>query len=49
MSNVTIKEKAKQAEKKPAAIGPDIDLNEYSQQAEDHGEIGKLAGLSPMT
>ena len=46
MPKVTVKEKAKNAEKKPAAIGPDIDLNEYSLQADDHGEIQKLTGLT---
>jgi len=46
MSNVTVREKAKQAEKKQAAIGPEIDLNEYSLQANDHDEIRKLTGLT---
>jgi Fe-S cluster assembly scaffold protein SufB len=46
MSSVTVKEKAKNAEKKPAAIGPDIDLTAYSVPAEEHGEIQKLTGLS---
>ncbi len=46
MQKVTDKEKAKNAEKKPAAIGPDIDLSEYSLQADDHGEIQKLTGLT---
>ncbi len=46
MSTVTVKEKAKNAEKKPAAIGPDIDLAEYSVQADEHGEIRKLTGLA---
>jgi Fe-S cluster assembly scaffold protein SufB len=46
MPKVTIKEKAKNAKKKPAAIGPDIDLNEYSLQVDDHGEIQKLTELT---
>ncbi len=46
MSKVNLKEKAKNAEKKPAAIGPDIDLAAYSLQAEDHEEIKRLTGLS---
>ena len=46
MSSVTVKEKAKNAEKKPAAIGPDIDLTAYSVEAEEHSEIQKLTGLS---
>jgi len=46
MPKVTIKEKAKNAKKKPAAIGPDIDLNEYSLQVDDHGEIQELTELT---
>lgn len=46
MSKVNVKEKAKNAEKKPAAIGPDIDLTAYSVQAEEHGEIQRLTGLT---
>ena len=46
MSTVSVKEKAKNAEKKPAAIGPDIDLAEYSVQADEHGEIQRLTGLT---
>jgi Fe-S cluster assembly protein SufB len=46
MSDVTTREKAKRAEKKPAALGPDIDLSAYPLEAEDHGEIRKLAGLT---
>src|SRR5208337_4188678 len=46
MPKVTIKEKARDAEKKPAAIGPDIDLAAYSCQAEEHGEIQRLTGLT---
>ncbi len=45
MSNVTVKEKAKNAEKKPSAIGPDIDLTAYSLEAEEHGEVQRLTGL----
>ena len=43
---MNIKEKAIVAEKKPAAIGPDIDLTVYSDAAEEHGEIQRLQGLS---
>lgn len=46
MPEVTVKEKAKTAEKKHAAIGPDIDLSAYSVQTEEHGEIQRLKGLS---
>jgi len=46
MSNVTIDEKAREAVKKPAALGPDIDLSEYSGEADKHGEIQKLTGLT---
>ncbi len=45
MSNVTVKEKAKNAEKKPSAIGPDIDLTAYTLEAEEHGEVQRLIGL----
>ena len=45
MPKVTVKEKAKNAERKPAAIGPDIDLSEYSFQADDHREIQALTRL----
>ena len=46
MSEMNVKEKAKVAEKKPGAIGPDIDLTAYSVSAEEHGEIQRLKGLS---
>ena len=46
MPKVTIQEKARDAEKKPAAIGPDIDLAAYSGQVEEHGEIQRLTGLT---
>ena len=46
MSKVTIEEKARDAEKESAAIGPDIDLTAYSGQAEKHGEIQRLTGLA---
>jgi Fe-S cluster assembly scaffold protein SufB len=46
MSTVSLKEKAQNAEKKPAAIGPDIDLSRYSVQADEHGEIQRLTGLT---
>lgn len=45
MSNVTLKEKAKNAENKPAAIGPDIDLTAYSARAGEHSEVQRLTGL----
>ncbi len=46
MSDVTVKEKAKNAEKKPAAVGPDIDLAAYSAEAREHEEIQRLTGLT---
>jgi Fe-S cluster assembly scaffold protein SufB len=46
MSDVTVRDKAKRAEKKRAALGPDIDLSAYPLEAEDHGEIRKLSGLT---
>ncbi|HUI67244.1 MAG TPA: SufD family Fe-S cluster assembly protein [Nitrospirota bacterium] len=46
MSKVNLKEKAKHSEKKPGAIGPDIDLAAYSVQAEKHDEIQRLTGLT---
>ena len=46
MPEMNVKEKAKVAEKKPGAIGPDIDLTAYSVSAEEHGEIQRLKGLS---
>ena len=49
MSNVTVKDRAKNAEKKPAAIGPDVDLAAYSDRAEEHGEVQQLEGLPDET
>jgi uncharacterized protein len=46
MSNVTVRDRAKQAEGKPAPYGPDIELDDYSTQADAHGELGKLTGLN---
>jgi hypothetical protein len=46
MPKVNLKEKAKSAEKKRAVIGPDIDLADYSAQAEEHGELQRLTGLT---
>ncbi|MDO8725982.1 MAG: SufD family Fe-S cluster assembly protein [Candidatus Methanoperedens sp.] len=46
MSKVSPREMAKKAEKKPSAIGPDIDLNAYSVEAKEHGKIQRLKDLS---
>ncbi|HYA85595.1 MAG TPA: SufD family Fe-S cluster assembly protein, partial [Nitrospirota bacterium] len=46
MPKLTINEKARDAEKKPAAIGPDVDLAAYSGQADKYGEIQTLRGLT---
>ena len=46
MSKVDVKEKAKKAEKKPSALGPDVDLDAYSDQAIEHVKIHKLRELS---
>jgi Fe-S cluster assembly scaffold protein SufB len=46
MSKVSVREMAKKAEKKPSAIGPDIDLEAYSAGAKEHGKIEKLKELS---
>lgn len=43
---VDIKEKAKKAERKRAALGPDVDLTAYSGPTEKHGGIRSLTGLS---
>lgn len=45
MPEIDIKEKAKKAENKPSAFGPDIDLNAYSSRAEKHGEVRRLKEL----
>ncbi len=46
MSKVDVREKAKKAEKKPSAIGPDIDFNAFSEEAKEHGRVQKLKELS---
>lgn len=46
MSEVSVREMAKKAEKKPSAIGPDIDLNAYSAEVKEHSKIEKLKELS---
>ncbi len=46
MFKVDLKEKAKKAEKKPSAIGLDVDLRAYSDRAEKHHKIKKLTELS---
>ncbi|HXY54237.1 MAG TPA: SufD family Fe-S cluster assembly protein [Nitrospirota bacterium] len=46
MPNVTVKDKAKNAEKKPAVFGPDLDLASYSIKAKEHEEIQRLTGLT---
>lgn len=46
MSAIDIRERAKKAEKKPSAIGPDIDLSAYSPQAKEHGKVQRLKELS---
>ncbi len=46
MSKVNVREMAKKAEKKPSAIGPDIDLNAYSAEVKEHGKIQRLKELS---
>jgi Fe-S cluster assembly scaffold protein SufB len=45
MLTLDIKKKAKKAEKKPSALGLDVDLNAYSDRAEKHHKINKLAEL----
>ena len=46
MSKVSVREMAKKAEKKPSAIGPDIDLNAYSAEVKEHGKVQRLKELS---
>ena len=46
MSKVSVREMAKKAEKRPSAIGPDIDLNAYSAEVKEHGKIQRLKDLS---
>jgi len=46
MSKVSVREMAKKAEKKPSEIGPDIDLNAYSEEVKEHGKIQRLKDLS---
>jgi Fe-S cluster assembly scaffold protein SufB len=43
---MNVKEKAKCAQKKNAALGPDIDLAAYAVLTGEHGEIQRLRGLS---
>jgi len=42
-----IREKAREAEKKPALFGPDIELAAYTSEAEDIGRVATLVELSP--
>lgn len=46
MSTVDIRERAKKAENKPSAIGPDVDLNNYATQTREHDKIRILEELS---
>jgi uncharacterized protein len=46
MSAVGIRERAKKAQNKLSAIGPDIDLNTYSALVKEHGKVQKLKELS---
>lgn len=46
MSTVDVRDRAKKAEKKPSAIGPDIDLNAYSALVKEHGKVQRLKDLS---
>lgn len=46
MSKVSAVEMAKKVEKKPSAIGPDIDLNAYSAEVKEHSKIQRLKDLS---
>jgi uncharacterized protein len=41
------REKAKKAERKPAFLGPDIDLAHYTGEAEDLARVGALRELAP--
>jgi Fe-S cluster assembly scaffold protein SufB len=45
MSRVDHKEKAKEASRKPSALGADIDLSAYSHRARDLGRISDLKDL----
>ncbi len=45
MPAADVREKAKKAEKKISAIGPDIDLNAFSVDAKEHGRVQKLKEL----
>jgi Fe-S cluster assembly scaffold protein SufB len=42
MSETELKEQAEKAEKKPSALGTDVDLNTYSELAEQHERISGL-------
>ncbi len=46
MSKLSIRERATEAEKKPATIGPDIDIAAYSEQADQHSVIQRLTRLA---
>jgi len=46
MSKVNLRKMAKKAEKKPSAIGPDVDLSAYSAEVKEHGKIQRLKELS---
>lgn len=46
MSKVSSRKMAKKAEKKPSAIGLDIDLDAYSVEVKEHGKIQSLKNLS---
>jgi Fe-S cluster assembly scaffold protein SufB len=46
MSAVDVRETAKKAENKPSAIGPDVDLNAFSEEAKEHPKVQKLNELS---
>ncbi|MCZ7393476.1 MAG: SufD family Fe-S cluster assembly protein [Candidatus Methanoperedens sp.] len=46
MSAVDVRERAKKAEKKPSAVGPDIDLNAFFAEAKEHGKVQGLKELS---
>lgn len=46
MPKVDVREKAEHAGKKPAVLGPDIDLSAYSAAEKEHEKIRTLTGLS---
>ena len=47
MPKVDLHQKAKTAEQKPSAIGPDINLASYAARADEHEGIERLKGLTP--